>query len=255
MSSGVMKASSASRLDLARAEFLHRQVTKRESPLPVSADDPDRIIEEAMAKAEAIVEEANARAKTIIEDAHRSAKAAIEEAESRAAEIEETARLKGYEEGYQRGREEALGQAKDLINLLEDARHALVSLRRDVIRRAESDIAGLAVSIAEKILHQKIEADESVVLGMVKEALLHVKDSGFVRIRVSPWDIERVTVFKDDLAKMVKDAGEIAIEQDPRVEQGGCIIETEFGTVDARIRRQLSEIKEVLQNGHGLNVT
>ncbi|NPV53695.1 MAG: hypothetical protein HPY71_09240 [Firmicutes bacterium] len=254
MKASVMKASSATGLGPGRAEFLLKPVAPRQAA-PPAQDSPDRVMQRAMENARAVLEEAGARAREIVEDAGRAARATLDEAESRRAEIEEAARLAGYEEGYQRGREEALEQAGDLIRLLGDARDALVALRRDVIRGAENDIVELAVGIAEKIVHREIEVDESVVLGMVKEALLHVRDSRAVRIRVSPWDVERVAAFRDDLVKMVSDAGDIEILQDPRVEQGGCIIETEFGMVDARIRRQFSEVKEVLQDGHSLEVT
>jgi flagellar assembly protein FliH len=40
----------------------------------------------------------------------------------------------------------------------------------------------------------------------------------------------------------------IKIEPDACIEQGGCLIETEIGSVDARISTQLSEMQKQLED-------
>jgi hypothetical protein len=45
-------------------------------------------------------------------------------------------------------------------------------------------------------------------------------------------------------------SGEIVIESDPKVGQGGCVIETPGGVIDARIHTQLDELcHEVFGDG------
>jgi len=39
----------------------------------------------------------------------------------------------------------------------------------------------------------------------------------------------------------------ITIEEDSRVDPGGCVIETSFGDIDARIATQLSVIEEKIR--------
>jgi flagellar assembly protein FliH len=44
----------------------------------------------------------------------------------------------------------------------------------------------------------------------------------------------------------------VRLEEDERVGQGGCIIETAYGNIDARLDEQMAEIEKVLEKG--LNV-
>ncbi|MDD5065759.1 MAG: FliH/SctL family protein, partial [bacterium] len=39
----------------------------------------------------------------------------------------------------------------------------------------------------------------------------------------------------------------VTILEDTRIDKGGCIIETDFGSVDARIATQLQEIEEMIR--------
>ncbi len=47
-----------------------------------------------------------------------------------------------------------------------------------------------------------------------------------------------------DFLRLVENAKNITVMEDTAVERGGCIIETDFGLIDARISSQLHEIEE-----------
>ena len=51
--------------------------------------------------------------------------------------------------------------------------------------------------------------------------------------------------FKDDSPeKTVESIKNITVAEDSSVEKGGCIIETDFGAIDARISSQLNELEQ-----------
>jgi flagellar biosynthesis/type III secretory pathway protein FliH len=56
-------------------------------------------------------------------------------------------------------------------------------------------------------------------------------------------DLQLATDHKDDFIKQVEGANSIQIVEDTTVDPGGCIIETDFGEIDARISSQLAELE------------
>ena len=46
---------------------------------------------------------------------------------------------------------------------------------------------------------------------------------------------------------MLANIEEINILEDPNIEKGGCVVETDFGEVDARISAQLEEVESAVK--------
>jgi flagellar assembly protein FliH len=110
---------------------------------------------------------------------------------------------------------------------------------------AEPELVRLAVGIAERVLHQQIALDRGVVVEMAKVAIARLVEKESVTVRVNPGDLERMREHRDELL----DSGEIKnfrVVEDQRVDRGGVVVETDGGTIDARISTQLNEAKRVL---------
>jgi len=63
-------------------------------------------------------------------------------------------------------------------------------------------------------------------------------------IRVNLSDLDLTTEHIKDFMGMVENVKSITVLEDSSVDKGGCIIETDFGQIDARISSQLHEIEE-----------
>jgi len=57
-------------------------------------------------------------------------------------------------------------------------------------------------------------------------------------------DVELTTEHVKDFMRMVDNVQSVTVVEDSTVDKGGCIIETDFGEIDARISSQLQEIEE-----------
>ena len=68
-----------------------------------------------------------------------------------------------------------------------------------------------------------------------------------LRIRVHGNDLETVRTNRADLLTLVDGANHVEIIEDRRVEPGGCIIETNAGSIDARIETQLESVSDALK--------
>jgi len=83
-----------------------------------------------------------------------------------------------------------------------------------------------------------------VVINNVIQALRKLKSRGDVVIRVNLADLKLTTEHTRDFMDRIENIKSITILEDSSVDRGGCIIETDFGQIDARISSQLKEIEE-----------
>jgi flagellar assembly protein FliH len=202
-------------------------------------------IEAVHAEANALLDEAALNAETLLADAHERARALLDEAAARSEQIEAEARQLGTERGFREGREaadremnEMLATMRALLEMARVERHAL-------IESAEPEIVRLALGIAERVLHQQVALDRGVVVEMAKSAIARLIERDTVTVRVNPADLERMREHRDELIA-IGDIRNLRVIEDQRVDRGGVVVETDAGTIDARISTQLEEARKVL---------
>jgi len=78
----------------------------------------------------------------------------------------------------------------------------------------------------------------------VVQALRKVKGRGDVIIRVNVDDLKLTTEHIKDFIQLIEGVKNIQVVEDSSVDRGGCIIETDFGEIDARISSQLAELEQ-----------
>ncbi|MFF2448094.1 FliH/SctL family protein [Neobacillus sp. NPDC058068] len=164
-------------------------------------------------------------------------------------QLEEEKR-RGYQEGYQNGFEEGTEHAKlqnrEIIEQASAILEQAFQEKQAVIQEAEPFVIELSVEIAKKILQQELQLNQEALLPMIKQSLSSVYETTSLTISVAPADFAFVQKQREQLLSVVNGKIEIKIVPDYSVLQGGCMIHTSSGSVDARIDVQLSEIKKAL---------
>lgn len=208
--------------------------------------EADAILHETEQMVKELLETARQEAEKIISTANEKADNIITEGKNRQQQIEDEAFQKGWQKGLAEGNEEAL---KNHAGLLAEAREKLadaVKEREKIIRRAEDEIAQLAVAVARKIIFREMFADPSIVGDIVQEAIHKVTDREEITVRVHPADLDFVLGRQEEYTRNIKGIRKLKILADNAISPGGCVIETPNGTVDARIESQLTEIEQSL---------
>lgn len=158
----------------------------------------------------------------------------------------EQSRQAGYKAGFQQGSD--AGKA-DWQKRIDQVNQLIDQMRADYQKKiagAEPDILKLAMAVAEKILGTSIASDENKWFSLVSRAVREVRDQKTVKIIVPPEHFDTLDRHKEELDALVRDA-EIYIYADGDLQKDACIIETEFGRIDAGIDSQLSVIKQKLK--------
>lgn len=189
------------------------------------------------------------------EEAILAAQELLDRTQRKALEIEEEAYRQGFEKGYNEGKNKGEKEARlEVTQQAEREREALIQDLQNFVDRVEAErrriwaelepqVTQLVLALAQKVIKQEVTASKEVALAVIKNALLRVADSHSLRIRVSPRDLETVRSHREALLEILDHLPHIEILSDRRVGDGGCVIETQNGNVDARIETQLTEIE------------
>ena len=195
-------------------------------------------------QAQRIRQEAEDEAKRILEEARKQASDLEAEIRGRVERVEKEAQLKGEEQGREQGYQEGRGEVQRLIENLQRIITTAIERRNQIIEESESQLINLVLQISQKVIKVLSENQKNVVIKNVIQSMRKLKGRGDVVIRVNLADLELTSAHVGDFLKMVENVKSITVLEDSSVDKGGCIIETDFGQIDARISSQLSEIEE-----------
>ncbi len=163
---------------------------------------------------------------------------------SRAREEAQTIKESAAKEGYQAG----LEQASDDISEVKNAITAFLSAKQEVFEYIAPDILEISVDIAKKIIKREIQQDPSLILNNILEILKGLsKEETKITLRVNP---QQVALLKTELPELMSTAGldaKVLVVPDEELMEGGCMVTTTNGVIDATIETQLSVISEALK--------
>ncbi len=191
-----------------------------------------------------IKKEAEETAKRILEEAQAKAADMEKEALARVEEIRNQARQAGFSEGHENGWKEGKAEVERLVDRLHVILNKAIEKRNEIIEESETQIINLVLLIAKKVIKVISENQKNVVVNNVIQALRKMKNRGDVVIRVNLADLALTTEHIKDFMRIAETVKSVTVMEDSTVERGGCIIETDFGQIDARISSQLREIEE-----------
>lgn len=204
----------------------------------------ETLLSEARMQAEQILQGAQAQAAAIVQEAESSAARTVLEVETRRQQILDELKQQGYSEGYQEGRAQADEEGAKIINEATESLNQMAGALREAAKENEEKLLKLAIGIAEKILHDEIAVRPETVLRNLEEAIAKVSDLEEVIIKVNPEDLAMVQTQEDAFRDRLKSVRKVEFTSSPKIQQGGVLIETASGTVDAQIKTQLSVIYE-----------
>lgn len=104
----------------------------------------------------------------------------------------------------------------------------------------------LTVQITRKVIHRELQLDREVIKEIVTSTLKSIEGEREVKIRLNPEDLELLENQKQELLSTNGGIREIDFVPDRSIELGGCIVETDFGGIDATVTSQLEEIETKL---------
>ena len=206
-------------------------------------EERERLRAESEDLSQQLIADAQQQAKGLVERAELQAKELIENSKIKAQMIEEQGRETGHKEGVKEGYEEGFAEVRRLSRQLHYMISGVLQRREEIIGSLESDLIDLTLLIARKVVKVLSENQKDIVIYNTLEALKKLRGRGSVTLRVNPEDMDVSQNNKENFIREIERLEELYLVEDHIVERGGCIVESDFGEIDAQISSQLREVE------------
>lgn len=221
------------------SKILKGSQLKKEGAAPMRAHRPrTEVMPEGGGVLDRRVIAAGETAERIIRDAEAEAERIRKAAETLRAGVE-SVREQARREGFAKG--EAAGKALVTEQLLR-----LDRMREEFFSKAEPEIIRLVLAIAEKLIGQIAAERPDTVKGVVRQALERsIGDR--ITVKLNPEDYRTVMSEGYEFRDVLDRTKRLLFKEDETIHKGGCVVETEVGTIDAQIETQLEAIRKALE--------
>ncbi len=164
----------------------------------------------------------------------------VTRAQKDAISIKDVARKEGYNEGIENSQ-------KDLQEL-KDKLSEFFTYKDEVFDKVSGCILDIAVEIAEKIIKKEIETDKEYIIPIIKGVVEEInKVENTIILKVMPKDVE---IVRDKVAEIFEGnsfEAKISVIPEKEIKDGGVIVQTSNGLIDATIETQLAIIEKALK--------
>ena len=164
---------------------------------------------------------------------------------SRAQEEASYIKQSAYQEGFNAGVQQAQADLENFRNTL----GAFMGAEERVFEEIAPQILPIAMEIAQKVIKTEVKTDPQIVLDTIMDVLKTLsKNEPKIVLRVNPVQVQYI---KDTLPEQVRLLGmetKLSILSDESITEGGCIVETNNGLVDASVEAQLEIVQNALRS-------
>lgn len=213
-----------------------------------------QIIDDAKLKSKEILEKAIKHKESIIEDGENEKESLIQDAYERSKDILEKNKKDGYKKGYKEGYDEGYSKGykegkKNADKIIEEAleiKQGYFDDRKNLLVELEKDLIQLVTEIYEKIIREKTEEDSDLIVSLVLNGIESLDITDKLTIIASQEDYDILEMSRDLILAKASMISNLDIKYDTTMEKGDCILETPKGNIDASLKNQLAEVKEIL---------
>jgi len=163
-------------------------------------------------------------------------------------DLKESAYTEGFIKGEKAGAEAERKRLKNIFDTFDTAFTELGKLKETLYFNAERGAVELALAIAEKVMSHEVSVNKEIILDVLKGALKKVIDQEKIKIRINKLDLQFINESGYQISELTDNIKDVIIEGDDTISRGGCVIETGFGSIDARIESQLQAVGDLFRS-------
>lgn len=144
------------------------------------------------------------------------------------------------ENAYQNGFQEGLEKLNDKILFLDKALNRLEE-------EMKNKILPIALQAAKKIIGDELKLYPDRIVDIVLQALKPITQHHRIKIYANKEDIGILDQHREDIKKLLSQVKIFSIEERDDVKQGGCLIETEAGIINAQLENQFRALESAFE--------
>lgn len=147
--------------------------------------------------------------------------------------LKEQAQREGFEEGF-----------KQWADKLAHLEVEIGKVRQDV----EKTVIPVALKAARKIVNREIELAPNAIVDIVSANLKAVAQHKRVTIYVNKKDLEALEANRQSLKQLFENLEVLSLRERSDIPQGGCVIETEGGIINAQLENRWRILEAAFNN-------
>ncbi len=156
----------------------------------------------------------------------------------------------GFEEGTQKAILDKTADLEEKIVELGVLAANLVKIKEELIYQNEAHIMRMIYEIASRLAFDHINEKQELVLNLIKKAIEESQAEDNINVRVSSKQIEFLEQTKQTASREYEFLKKVKFEGSDSISVGSCVVETNYGVIDARIEERVdklwSELKQAL---------
>lgn len=170
----------------------------------------------------------------------------------RLKELQEKAYQEGYELGLIEGTEKSFKENQaaltERLQLMEAQLKRIEELKSHLLVDNEAALLKLVFQIAKKMAMRDLEENREAVLEILKEVAGEIQADERVVVKLSAEDLFFLEGLQDKTGKKIESLERVKFVTDDSIKPGGCMIETEFGNVNATVEERVERVWQTLQS-------
>ncbi len=182
------------------------------------------------------------QASQILSDARAEADAILSQAQAELARQQELGYKEGYDAGLAAGQQAAKAAWESKLRDLDLLRQELVAKDANLLQEAEQEALALALAIAQRVINYKLTRDDAVVQGALRQVLSIAKGCREALLLVAEEDFPHLWEQRTQWQHLLPGVKEFDLQVDPTLSKGDLVVETNQGSIDARVDTVLERL-------------
>lgn len=159
----------------------------------------------------------------------------------------------GYDRGFRDGQDTSrtvfnreiarMQESNRIIDVLVDSfKHEY----QNEIQNLKRSLIDLSIIVAEQIIKREVDKNDDFIIHQIQNIINELDNEIIYKIILNPKDISILEESKSQLIDNASKIENVKIVANDEVEQGFCIIETNIGEFDARLKSQLEKLRQAM---------
>ncbi|MGZ3771461.1 MAG: FliH/SctL family protein [Bdellovibrio sp.] len=161
-------------------------------------------------------------------------------------EIQENAYQEAYALGLEEGRKKAFekvsAEISERMDELDGLLNGIKDLKNEMVTFNESHLVQLVFHMASRLAQAELQGNNEAIIKILRDAVGLSQDEENITVRVSQSQFDFLEELKKETSREFDFVKKIRFEPSAEVADGGCIVETNYGEVDARIEQKVEQL-------------
>ncbi|MCC6278013.1 MAG: hypothetical protein IT289_08875 [Oligoflexia bacterium] len=166
--------------------------------------------------------------------------------------IEEKAYGEAYSLGLKEGREKAFSdtahEIKSAIESLGSMVTELTELKKRLLIENEGHLVKTIFHVAKALALREISTKSEAILDVLRASLESAQSEEEVKVIISQKDKDFLDQMKGQMGNPLERIPKVKVEVNDSISPGGCVVETNFGAVDATIETRINKLFATLES-------